>query len=70
MKIEKVVRPTFAELKSGDVFYYYDEECVCIKTDEPNKCVALDNGATMTICPNDAVGFYPDAKLIFSSDNY
>ena len=69
MKIQEIKRPTYADLNCGDVFYYYDEECVCIKTDETNQCVDLQTGSVLTIYPNDAVGHYIDAKLIFSSNN-
>lgn len=40
---------TFDELTEGQLFYYVSEECYCIKTDEDNRAVTLDNGLILRV---------------------
>ena len=40
---------TFDKLCEGQLFYYVSEECYCIKTDENNKAVILDNGILLRV---------------------
>ena len=44
---------TFEELREGQLFYYVDEECYCIKTDEDNRAVTLDNGLIIRVSDDD-----------------
>lgn len=44
---------TFDELNEGQLFYYVPEECYCIKTDEDNRAVTLDNGLILRVDDDD-----------------
>ena len=44
---------TFDELNEGQLFYYLSEECYCIKTDEDNRAVTLDNGLILRVDDDD-----------------
>ena len=43
----------FYELDEGQLFYYLQEECYCIKTDEDNRAVTLENGLLLHVSDYD-----------------
>lgn len=44
---------TFDKLCEGQLFYYVSEDCYCIKTDENNKAVTLENGILLVVSDRD-----------------
>ena len=56
---------SFGDLDYGDVFFYPEEDNVCMKLDDYGMAVILINGSMVDIDDNAMVVPIPNARLVF-----
>ena len=56
---------SFGDLDYGDVFYYTEEDDVCMKLDDYDTAVVLRNGCVVDVKEDTIIIPIPSARLVF-----
>lgn len=56
---------SFSDLDYGEVFFYSEEGCVCMKIDDYNSAVILSNGCIVEVDDDTVIVPIPNARLVF-----
>lgn len=56
---------SFDDLDYGDVFFHSEEGCVCMKLDDYNSAVILNNGCMIEVKDDTIIIPIPNARLVF-----